>query len=70
MILRDNVAPGQYYSADYLRDSRLDESATFRSMFKLVRMAGKFGENEAVLFTSTQGAKKLYVFANYYVESI
>lgn len=54
MIMRDQVRSGQYYSSDYLRASRLDESATFQTMYKLIRCKGKSASDAGVISTMTE----------------
>ena len=58
--IRDHVQAGQYYSADYLRVSNLDESATFQTMYRLeyakdkaasdadvISLISEFGEDDS-----------------------
>lgn len=47
-MARDLVQPGQYYTADYLRETNLDASATFGGLFKLVHASGKSASDAGV----------------------
>jgi hypothetical protein len=48
--MRDRVRSGQYYSADYLRITNLDDNnATFQTMYKLIRCKGKKATDSGVI---------------------
>ena len=49
MAERDYVKAGEYYTADYMRFTNLDESATFRTMFDLVQAHGKSASDSDVM---------------------
>ena len=49
MKIRDNVRAGEYYSADYLRVTELDASASFQTMYRLIRCKYKTVEDAGVI---------------------
>lgn len=54
MAMRDHVAPGQYYTADYLRFSDLDGSRSFDSLFQLIRCRSKTAATPGVVSLTTE----------------
>lgn len=51
---RDFVKSGQYYTADYLRISNLDASATFQTMYELWRCKSKVASDAGVISATTE----------------
>jgi len=47
--VRDYAKPGEFYSADYLRYVNLDASASFQTMFGLIRMVQKSASDSDVI---------------------
>jgi hypothetical protein len=51
---RDKVKPGDRFTADYLRVSRIDATATFTGLYKLVRDRTKVATDTGVVSVATE----------------
>jgi hypothetical protein len=54
LSIRDKVKPGDRFTADYLRVSRIDATATFTGMYKLVRDRTKVASDKGVISLATE----------------
>lgn len=54
LSIRDNVKPGDRFTANYLRVSRIDATATFTGLYKLVRDRTKVASDKGVISVETE----------------
>lgn len=60
IIQRDFVSPGQYYTADYLRQQELDGSVSFQTMFSLISAADKAAQGDGVVNAGSDDVSPVY----------
>ena len=69
-MARDLVQPGQYYTADYLRETNLDASATFGGLFKLVHASGKSASDTGVKNSGASDTSPVFRVAKVYPDKL